>query len=150
VRPDDLVLNGLSFSERTAPVYWMLKKYAVDYAAFSLGKIPFGWFRHYTAACSFSEYVAFKFSDFISIAYRAKMLLGFMTKDKYRWKDIQPPRWLLDAGAHHDMFDVSPVKRSHAQRIAVHSLDIEKAIQTPDVINGNLTTSRKPYAVFLD
>lgn len=150
VEAQDIVFNALSFSVDLAPIYWCLHKFDIDYIAISLGKIPSSRFLSRAGARSISECIRYRIDDAKTLLYRLRILLSFLMKAEYCWKKVQPPRWWVDAGSYHGVFDIFPIKAKQAQRIPAQSFDVETAKLAEGEKSRNLYFAPEGYAVFYD
>ncbi|HVY59180.1 MAG TPA: hypothetical protein VHA77_15120 [Xanthobacteraceae bacterium] len=145
LKKNDVVLLEARLSKVTRPLFRLLKRHRVAYAAVDLGLLPLTRLRSKRAALSLAEYLELRWEDIRGALHRVRRLLSEMTADGFDYFRLQPPWLWLTAGTA-ALACASRLPRAWtARRVAVSSFDQ----MTANTLRDRPVESRGT-AVFLD
>jgi hypothetical protein len=141
VRDEDIVLNLVALSPRSAWIYDWLRERRVRYMIMSRGGLPLSFVGFRSALGP---------SDFLHLrAGELRGWIGAKCRRLVRWREVlraPPPRWWLRAGRRPDPTTNPPYPRAGgAAVLPMLHFDVEAAQSAPEY-----GRARRPYAVFLD
>ncbi len=145
VTEKDVVLVETRLSPDTRPLFRLLRKHRIRYAAVDLGVLPLTGMRGFRAARSPGEYVALRLEDLGGLLHRSKRLLGQMISNRFEYLRLPPPSVWITAGNAASWFNANLPRAWKARRVSAPSFDSMTAAAL-----ASRSAAPRSVAVFLD